>query len=131
MAARPDAFPEEILLMRRWLSEVFSQASQGLPWPQQASLRLIEQALAMGMFGGLLSSAWLLQEFRARSSDPNGGPDLTHVMNALQQAALGPLPLPVAEAMHVLMRAIPPQGAAGPITAMQDMMSRAVADLKR
>jgi hypothetical protein len=126
MAVRPDAFPEEILLMRRWLAEVFSQAAHGLPWPQQAALRLIEQALAMGMFGGLLSSAWLLQEFRDRSSDPARMPDLTRVMQALQQAALGPLPIPVAEAMHLLI-----QPSSNPLAAMQDMLGRAVSDLRR
>lgn len=126
MAVRPDAFPEEILLMRRWLAEVFSQAAHGLPWPQQAALRLIEQALAMGMFGGLLSSAWLLQEFRARSSDPTRMPDLSRVMQALQQAALGPLPIPVTEALQLLI-----QPTSNPLSVMQDMLGRAVSDLRR
>jgi hypothetical protein len=131
MAVRPDAFPEEILLMRRWLGEVFSQAAHGLPWPQQAALRLVEQSLAMGMFGGLLSSAWLLQEFRARSSDPSRMPDLSNVMRALEQAAIGPLPVPVADAIQVLIKAIPAQGPSNPLSAMQDMVSRAVMDLGR
>lgn len=105
MAQIPDGLPDEILMMRRWLGEVFSQASYGLPWPQQAALRLVEQALAMGMFGGLLSSGWLLQEFRARSSQPEQLPDLSAVMAALQEAAVGPLPGPVADALRVFMQA--------------------------
>lgn len=108
MAHRPDTLPDEIFLMRRWLSEVFAQATRGLPWPQQAALRLVEQALAMGMFGSLLTSGWLLQEFRLRSTDPGRIPDLTGVLQALQAAAIGPLPDPVAEALQTLVSSAMP-----------------------
>ena len=97
-----DHLPDEILLMRRWLSEVFSQASRGLPWPQQAALRLVEQGLAMGMFGGLLGSAWLLQEFRSRASDPGAAPDLSRIVGALEEAAMGPLSPALSEALRAL-----------------------------
>lgn len=113
-----DGIPDEILLMRRWLGDVFTQASRGLPWPQQAALRLIEQALAMGMFGGLLSSGWLLQEFQARSSDPSRIPDLSRTLQALQEAAIGPLPGPVIDALRLLT------GSTGPLMAALDLFPR-------
>jgi hypothetical protein len=124
MAQRTDDLPEEIMLMRGWLGEVFSQAARGLPWPQQAGLRLIEQGFALGMFGGLLSSAYLLQEFRSRSTDPGRIPDLSGILQALQHAAVGPLPMPFGDALRALLAATPP--AAGPISAVHDMINHSL-----
>ena len=117
-----DRLPEEIMLMRRWLGEVFTQASRGLPMPQMLALRLVEQSLALGMFGGLLTSAWLLQEFKDNARDPGNGPDIKAVLQALQDAAIGPLPGPLADAMRALMTGQPL--APGPLATVQDLLEK-------
>jgi hypothetical protein len=124
MAQRGDDLPQEIMLMRGWLGEVFTQASRGLPWPQQAGLRLVEQGLALGMFGGLLSSAYLLQEFRARSAEPGRIPDLSGILQALQSAAIGPVPAPLGEALRLLLQAAPEAGS--PLSTVQDFIGKSL-----
>lgn len=84
--------PEEIIQTQRWLHEVFQEAGRGLPWPYQMSLLAIEQVITLGMFGSLLASAWFLHDQQGRATGPLAGPDLGPWVQALEQAAVGPLP---------------------------------------
>jgi hypothetical protein len=88
--------------MRQWLREVFQEASRGLPWPQQAGLLLVEQALVAGMFGGLVVSAWMLEEARRQSDDPGTSERFAQTLAALEAVALGPLPAQVQQAVRQL-----------------------------
>jgi hypothetical protein len=99
--------PEELTRTREWLHELFQEAGRGLPWPYQLALSLVEQGLVMGMFGGLLASAWLLQEARARSGSGGlaPGPELAPILAALEQAAIVPLPEQVQAALRLLGQA--------------------------
>lgn len=92
MTGQAGLLPEEILRTQAWVHEVFQEAGRGLPWPQQLSLMAVEQVITLGMFGGLLASAWFIQELQQRSTTPQAGPDLGPWIKALEQATLGPLP---------------------------------------
>lgn len=96
----PGPLPAELLQMRQWLREVFQEASRGLPWPQQAGLLLVEQALVAGLFGGLMVSAWMLDEAHRRSADPGVNERLQQTIVALEAVALGPLPAQVQQALR-------------------------------
>lgn len=100
----PGPLPAELLHMRQWLREVFQEASRGLPWPQQAGLLLVEQALVAGMFGGLVVSAWMLDEARRQTTFDAGVNDrFQATLNALEAVALGPLPAQVQQALRQLV----------------------------
>ncbi len=99
----PGPLPAELLHMRQWLREVFQEASRGLPWPQQAGLLLVEQALVAGMFGGLVVSAWMLEEARRPSVEPGVNDRFQQTLTALEAVALGPLPAQVQQAMRHLV----------------------------
>jgi hypothetical protein len=92
---RPDLIPPELLHTREWLHEMFKQAGRGLPWPHQMSLMLIEQAIMVGMFGGLLASAWLLtQQGQGQFNDPANF-DLGQFLAQLESSATDTLPEPL------------------------------------
>lgn len=99
----PGPLPAELLHMRQWLREVFQEASRGLPWPQQAGLLLVEQALVAGMFGGLVVSAWMLEEARRQTSDPGVSDRFQQTVAALEAVALGPLPAQVQQALRQIV----------------------------
>ena len=99
----PGPLPAELLHMRQWLREVFQEASRGLPWPQQAGLLLVEQALVAGMFGGLVVSAWMLEEARRQVPDVAVNERFTQTVAALEAVALGPLPAQVQQALRQLV----------------------------
>ena len=89
---RGDLVPPELLHTREWIHEMFQQAGRGLPWPHQMSLMLIEQAIMLGMFGGLLASAWqLAQQRQGPLSDP-GGFDLGAFLSQLEASATEAMP---------------------------------------
>lgn len=92
MGPAGDILPEEIVRTQEWLHEMFQEAGRGLPWPYQFSLLVVEQALVVGMFGGLLTSAWFLHELREKSDHGLNIPDITPVLQALEQVILSPLP---------------------------------------
>lgn len=95
MGPAGDILPEEIVRTQEWLHEMFQEAGRGLPWPYQLGLLAVEQTLVLGMFGGLLASAWFVQEMREKSDTPQAGPDVVPVLQALEQVILSPLPAPV------------------------------------
>ena len=99
----PGPLPAELLHMRQWLREVFQEASRGLPLPQQAGLLLVEQALVAGMFGGLVVSAWMLEEARRQTTDPGVNDRFQQTLAALEAVALGPLPAQVQQALRQLV----------------------------
>jgi hypothetical protein len=68
-------------------------------------LLVVEQALVVGMFGGLLTSAWFLHELRQSSTSEVPGPDLAPILKALEQVVLNPLP----PAVQALVRQVAPQ----------------------
>jgi hypothetical protein len=107
--------------MRQWLRDVFQEASRGLQWPQQAGLLLIEQALVAGMFGGLVLSAWMLDEARRASGEVSGSDRFAATIAALEAVALGPLPAQVQQTLRQL--ASIPGGA--------EVIERASGDLQR
>lgn len=102
MNRTPDSIPQEILLTRQWLREVFKEATRGLPLPYQVGLLAMEQAIAAGMFGGLLTSAWMLEELRRDSDSPEAQQRFHKLVEALEQAAIGPLPAQV----HTWLRSL-------------------------
>ena len=99
----PGPLPAELLHTRQWLREVFQEASRGLPWPQQAGLLIVEQALVAGMFGGLVMSAWMLEEARRKTLDPGVDDRFQETLAALEAIALGPLPAQVQQALRQLV----------------------------
>lgn len=103
MSTNPGALPPELHHLRQWLRDVFQEASRGLPWPQQAGLLLIEQALVAGMFGGLVVQARMLDEARRASGDLADSERFTATIAALEAIALGPLPAQVQQAVSQLM----------------------------
>lgn len=86
-----DLVPPELLHTREWIHEMFQQAARGLPWPHQMSLMLIEQAIMLGMFGGLLASAWSLTQRTGQLPDP-GNFDLAGFLGQLEGSTRDALP---------------------------------------
>lgn len=98
MGPAGDILPEEIVRTQEWLHEMFQEAGRGLPWPYQLSLLVVEQTLVVGMFGGLLASAWFVQELREKSDPGVNAPEIGPVLQALENVILSPLP-PAVKAM--------------------------------
>ena len=102
MTQAPGPLPAELLHVRQWLREVFQEAARGLPWPHQAGLLMIEQAIVTGMFGSLMVSAWMLEEARRTTDGPVLGDRFERTLHALEAVALGPLPAQVQQALRQL-----------------------------
>jgi hypothetical protein len=104
--------PPELLHTREWLHEMFQQAGKGLPWPHQMSLMLIEQAIMVGMFGGLLASAWSLTQQRTGTDPlPAAGPfDLNALIGQLETHATSALPDQVQVAIRHVRAYLDQQG---------------------
>ncbi|MEB3197334.1 MAG: hypothetical protein VKP62_09035 [Candidatus Sericytochromatia bacterium] len=88
MALVGQPVPVEMVELRNWLALVFSEAARGLPWPQVLALKTIEHALALGMIGGVLSSAWALESSAGRGVDPMA---VARVRRAFESLAFGSL----------------------------------------
>lgn len=97
--------PEEIVATQEWLHEMFKEAGRGLPLPYQMGLLVVEQALVVGMFGGLLTSAWFLNELRQKSDSTGTVPDIGPILHSLEQVVLSPLP----PAVQAMIRQVAPQ----------------------
>lgn len=90
---RGDLLPPELLHTQEWLHEMFKQAGRGLPWPHQMSLLLVEQAIMIGMFGGLLASAWHLTQQRQGPLGGQADLDLLRLLAQLDGVDTLPEPL--------------------------------------
>jgi hypothetical protein len=102
-----DLVPPELLQMREWLHEMFQTAGKGLPWPHQMSLMLIEQAITIGMFGGVLGSAWAFAQRTGQLPDPRQL-DLGSFLASLESSATDALPDQVQVAIrHVQAHLVP------------------------
>lgn len=94
--------PAEITHTRAWLHDLFREAGRGLPLPHQLALIGVEHAIAMGMFGGLMVSAWALAETRRGPTDDGRSQEFQETLSALEEAALGPIPAQLGAAIRQL-----------------------------
>lgn len=101
MSAPSPTLPSELTHLRAWLHGVFQEAERGLSWQDVLVLRAIEQGLVMAVFGGLLASAWRLEDaWRTVGSTPQTL-RLEQVRVALERLAFGPVAPQAAQLLRI------------------------------
>jgi hypothetical protein len=90
MRTAPPLIPEEFETLRQLISHCFQEAARELPWQDALILKACEQGLAFALFGGMLASAWRLEEVSNTLGTTEQRERLEHTRRTLERLTFTP-----------------------------------------